>query len=126
MTINTHEILDQARLLIGSEKDWCQGTPAKNASGEVMPAIHPNAIQWCALGAIRRATHDKLGPESRIWLDIWDAMDKAAMEIDPATDAHSRPPMTTLNDTTNHETVMRAFNLARKYLPLKSAKETKL
>jgi hypothetical protein len=34
---------------------WCQGSPAEDAHGNKVAALHPGAVKWCALGAIQKA-----------------------------------------------------------------------
>lgn len=36
-------------------KGWCQGTSAKNASGEACNAIAKTATSWCLIGALQAA-----------------------------------------------------------------------
>jgi hypothetical protein len=33
---------------------WCQESPAKDAHGKKLEAFDPEAVQWCALGAIQK------------------------------------------------------------------------
>jgi hypothetical protein len=40
--------------LLHSPSAWCQGSPARNLQGAKVQAFDPNAVQWCALGAIQK------------------------------------------------------------------------
>jgi hypothetical protein len=45
----------KAHELLSSPETWCQESPAEDASGNKVPAFHPEAVKWCALGAIQKA-----------------------------------------------------------------------
>ncbi|MBV8174452.1 MAG: hypothetical protein JO151_07785 [Verrucomicrobia bacterium] len=45
----------KAHELLSSPEAWCQESPAEDACGNKVQALHPNAVRWCALGAIQRA-----------------------------------------------------------------------
>jgi hypothetical protein len=40
--------------LLSSPDTWCQESPAEDARGNRVPAFHPEAVKWCALGAIQK------------------------------------------------------------------------
>jgi hypothetical protein len=48
----TKDILVEARDLI--EKGWCQGDGARGATGKVVRPLDPDAVCFCAVGAIDR------------------------------------------------------------------------
>ena len=45
----------KAHELLSSPDTWCQESPAEDAQGNKVQALDPNAVKWCALGAIQRA-----------------------------------------------------------------------
>ena len=45
----------KAHELLNSPEAWCQGSPAEDACGNKVAAVNPDAVKWCALGAIQRA-----------------------------------------------------------------------
>lgn len=47
------EVLRKARGL--GERGWCQAADALNRAGDNCECYAPDAVQWCAYGAIRRA-----------------------------------------------------------------------
>lgn len=55
---DTAAILTKARDLISSPKNWTQGCPARAGDGTHVSYTSKNAKQFCAVGAIYRATHD--------------------------------------------------------------------
>lgn len=64
--ISTADVL--ARALAHVRAGWCRGTYAQNEHGEEVLETAPDAVAFCALGAIRRAA----------W-DAWDAEIGAAL-----------------------------------------------
>lgn len=46
-------ILRKARALV--KKGWCQGASARNSDGKPLHSDHPDAVSYCAMGAIRAA-----------------------------------------------------------------------
>jgi hypothetical protein len=43
----------KAHALLSPSEVWCQESPAKDALGHKFQAFDPNAVRWCALGAIQ-------------------------------------------------------------------------
>ena len=59
--MNAKEILVAARKLIEKEENWTKGGYARNSKGLlVADCTGPEAVCWCALGALRNVT--KTGP----------------------------------------------------------------
>jgi hypothetical protein len=52
--VTTKEVLIAARKLIEDPKHWTQGWFARNAAGEKVPVISPDACKFCAIGALDR------------------------------------------------------------------------
>jgi hypothetical protein len=44
----------KAHELLSSSDLWCQESPAKDAQGHKVEALHPKAVKWCALAAIQK------------------------------------------------------------------------
>ena len=44
----------KAHQLLNSPDIWCQESPAEDARGNRVPAFHPQAVKWCALGALQK------------------------------------------------------------------------
>lgn len=49
--VTLHETLKAMRELIKDEKNWCQGTGAKDARELPVDATSPDAVRWCIMGA---------------------------------------------------------------------------
>src|SRR5208283_1108887 len=47
--------LMKAHELLNSPEAWCRGSPAEDAQGNKVVAVHPKAVRWCALGAIQKS-----------------------------------------------------------------------
>jgi hypothetical protein len=48
------ETIMKAHQLLSSSAIWCQESPAEDARGNQVSAFHPQAVKWCALGALQR------------------------------------------------------------------------
>src|SRR5258708_38483276 len=44
----------KAHELLSSPHAWCQESPAEDEYGNKVPALHPDAVKWCALAAIQK------------------------------------------------------------------------
>src|SRR5258705_13264354 len=44
----------KAHELLSSSESWCQESPAKDARGNKVEALNPQAVKWCALAAIQK------------------------------------------------------------------------
>jgi hypothetical protein len=56
--MDTLEVLQQARALISDPARWTQDAPARNADGQRVEPFKPEAVCWCAWGALDRAVWD--------------------------------------------------------------------
>lgn len=54
--MNAAEILIAARAVIGEPKAWIKGMNARAADGIEVDSHDPNAVCFCALGAVNRVT----------------------------------------------------------------------
>lgn len=67
--IDVFDVLSEARNWI--DKGWCQGTAARQASGEVAGYDRPEAASWCIVGSIWKAIEELEVPQpSREGLEI--------------------------------------------------------
>lgn len=93
----TTALLREAADLISDRARWTQGCSAVSSRGDRVSVLSPDAVAWCASGAIRRLTDSPTdGGEALHFLD------RAAREF-------GQPSVMTLNDTSNHETVVLMF-----------------
>lgn len=80
MTDRVLEILEDAYHLLDDKRRWCQGALAEDASGKTVPSREPtNAVQWCAVGAIRHVT-----PISETFTALkaaWERLDRASYDL---------------------------------------------
>lgn len=84
-------------------KGWTKGVAARNAEGEQVATRSPKAVQWCAVGALDRATgtHRQAW---RIYAAAVDILDQAAAPWET---------IVTLNDRSHSvKPVLRAFDKA--------------
>lgn len=49
-----NELLIQARALIADPARWCRKALARDPKGKVCPPDSPEAVSWCALGAMAK------------------------------------------------------------------------
>lgn len=56
--MNTKELLVAARLLIEKPEHWTQGLFARDSEGYSAPSRSPEAVCFCAMGAVMRASGD--------------------------------------------------------------------
>jgi hypothetical protein len=76
------DILDDARALI--ERGWCQTRYGENAFGERVSSESPDAVRWCATGAIERVCifrARETGGYFQLWSDVTNALDKSIGEF---------------------------------------------
>jgi hypothetical protein len=61
----------KAHELLNSPETWCQESPAEDRQGNKLQALDPEAVKWCALGAIQ-----KVYPPSQ-WTEAMDHLLRA-------------------------------------------------
>ncbi len=49
------EVLHEARSVLVEPGSWTQGTYARNRFGRSVSSFEPDAVSWCAVGAVHRA-----------------------------------------------------------------------
>ena len=100
----TAALLRKAKALIDTPEKWCQGFLARNILGfDVLPG-NPDAVAFCARGALLfEAAGRPVGKCDKF-------LAQAARKIKVC--ASGSYPHVDLNNTTDHPTVMRMFDLA--------------
>jgi hypothetical protein len=99
------KVLTEAKTLIEDPSKWCQKAYARDAEGKATMATAPDACQWCSLGAAMWALNKSDLRESVNTEYLWTFLDKAA----PDYKYHFAD---TVNDRTDHPTVMAMFDRA--------------
>jgi hypothetical protein len=98
-----HQILQRARNLI--EAGWIQGGFAKDAKGNRVACTSPDAVCFCAVGALLRAAHEIAPSDHDVYL-------KAKQQIMNRITTIGEMNITTWNDHTSRDDVLRVFNQA--------------
>ena len=60
------EILRRARALL-ADGGWCQGAVARNKNGRLTISTLPEAVRWCAVGAIFAASPTEAAAKSAVF-----------------------------------------------------------
>lgn len=101
------EILESALARIRPVEQWTTGTLARNAQGQPVAPRDPGAVCWCAVGSLIKECNDR--GDSSFSLPLFELLHKAANEIRPSFEING---ITDLNDMTDHETVIEAYERA--------------
>lgn len=106
------EKLDRLKIahdLISDPDKWIQGQYGRTADGEVRFGDAPKVCAWCSIGAIQYAAGDHEYGEALL-KDCWDgAAQRAGMTI-------SGLGLLDLNDSLDHEGIMKVWNKVIKQL----------
>jgi len=105
------QLLIEAKELIKDPEDWTKGEYARNAAGVKVADSHPNACQWCTVGALWRASGFLQGDpvlDSQKGNLVNDACGLLLQAIGRKRDLS---PWNDLPETT-HQDVMNAYNKA--------------
>ena len=109
-----HDLLVEARTLIGRPEAWTQGAAARDADGEPVGVEHEDAVSWCATGALNCAMY-RHAESLEVPPPLQQARERAgklltgtvrALTLGHYTEA------TTYNDQTNHGCIVHAFDIA--------------
>lgn len=98
------EILIKARALIEKPENWTQGHLARDNTGFPVDEMSEDAVCFCSLGATTKAA----GSHSPAMCSADAYLDLAATEIMQS----AMGSVESLNDNTDHPTVLRMFDLA--------------
>jgi hypothetical protein len=104
---SAREILTSARALIRRPECWTRGALARDAHGGPVGATAPAAVQWCAVGAVLRAS------ETAPYAAVEHAIHALAMAAHGDSDAEWIT-VSVYNDShgTSHADVLRLFDRA--------------
>lgn len=102
------EDLIAARALIATPETWCKLAVARNATGGLELARSKDACKWCATGALARACGRSIAEIRVMRAERELVFSAAALGIGE----DNRRNLPYLNDTNNHETIMRIFDHA--------------
>lgn len=108
-------VLRHAKGLILKEGDWCQGELAERADGVPLSVEDPDAVCFCAMGAILRAYYDlKMGRNLMGVLGAkeHDAMEKASRR---SPEYEGQKGFIFVNDQGTHQDVLSMFDRAIHY-----------
>lgn len=97
--MNVVQILKEARALISDEKNWTQGAYARDTIGREVRVLGPEAMCFCALGAL-----EKIMLGGAMWSASYMLMKKEAGDDCLA--------VSDFNDTHNHAEVLALFDRA--------------
>lgn len=97
----TAEMLRAARALIDTPEKWTQRQFAKDAAGHTIDFVNPDAVCFCACGALRRLH----GINGRVERVLADAMSSPSGEV-------AAVRIVNFNDTHTHAEVLAAFDRA--------------
>ena len=104
------EILTQARHLIADRARWTRFAPARDPQGRRCSAIEPDAVRYCAYGALLKCAKDLVADKAR------------AKELAQAAESVLSPKerISSINDRKGHRSVLTHFDqaLARHRFPL--------
>jgi len=113
------DVLSAARDLIADQAHWTRGDWAENSeSGSLRGAMHPDACMFCALGAVGRAMsydvndvmpigeYPKVFAEATKQLSRFINGKKTRVPEDPVW------AVTQFNDSSEHEDVLKLFDMA--------------
>jgi hypothetical protein len=96
------DTLRAAKALIEKPENWHVGYYAKTPGGDDTWGDLPQACKWCALGALQKVSGDPYFPIGR----------RDHVTLEAAARKLGYDCASLLNDTTDHATVMRMFDLA--------------
>ena len=120
------DVLVRAKEIISDPARWTTGEYAKDVTGLPTAAIDADAVQWCAIGSLRRAAHDlfleqdrdlhdkrKQREKKRSWTGALNRaiakLNQSASEAAPGSGKHST---TAFNDSKGrtHQEVLTLFD----------------
>lgn len=97
-------LLQQARELITDPAHWTQEVFARNALGKSVMGDEPDAVCWCADGALHKI-RGGAGHHSDAYFDAYNALNKEVEKL-----GHSQ--VESFNDKTTHAEVLGVFDRA--------------
>lgn len=98
--MNKLELLKAARNLISEPEHWTQGVEARDKDGKVIISTSPEAVKWCAYGAIWKFHEENEGVQIQ------------AEELLRSCIPDGCPSLLKLNDCHTHEEVLAVYDRA--------------
>ena len=113
-TPTPRELLVAARAIIARPEAWTQGTGARDAAGEPIGVEHPDAVSWCATGALDCAMY-RHADSLEVPLPLHRACERAGAillnSVRSLTLGHYTE-ISTYNDATNHGCIVHTIDIA--------------
>jgi hypothetical protein len=81
MSKSAKQILEEAHAIVKDPKRWTQGALAEDSDGDLVSALSPEAVRFCALGAIQRAAGNEGSASQKVQNLLHDACDRAGLGI---------------------------------------------
>lgn len=110
------DFLVATRDVIADPEHWTQGTWARDADGESVDAFSPDAVRWCAVGAMEKVerTIGKVDPDSELsgfilWGKSRKYLRKTVSELNIEKVGSS---IHMYNDSHSHDDVLRVLDQA--------------
>jgi hypothetical protein len=105
------DVLKQAKKIISDPAHWTQRSFARNKDGKVAVVASSDAISFCALGAMRRASYE-LGYPLPAGHFLYEAPMTAIKLLEQAALNLYRTPISNVNDNFGYKEVMKCFDRA--------------
>lgn len=109
-TTNVPALLRAARARIADEAHFTTGVFARDRSNHPVTYISPDAIRWCAFGAIAREVFEQRG--AALDLRIPDTMRRLICEAGDSLYPQAGNMVPNLNDHYGHAAVLACYDLA--------------
>ena len=101
-----HHIIARAVELISDESRWTGGAMARDARRRSCPVHAPEAVRFCAIGALARAAFELLGPPSNP--DLVDQLEAMVL----AANGLEQTNLACINDRQGREAILELFRKA--------------
>jgi hypothetical protein len=102
--MNAKEVLVAAKNLLSDPSNWTKGAMARTISDVDVNFYAKNASCWCALGAVNKILFDANEEKNKL----------AFKYLSDAASTFGYRYISDLNDQTDHDTVMKLFDVAIK------------
>lgn len=96
--MNVKQLLGEAFRLIETEQRWCRGAVAKTATGLHCLSRDLDAVQFCSLGALKRAQHN-------LNIDDGETFGEAVILLETKISPDRSISLIDFNDHNDYETV---------------------
>lgn len=111
---NARDFLVASRNVIADPEHWTQGMWACDSDGESVDSCSPDAVRWCAVGAMEKVDSHHEFFDFRIWRKAQKELVETMRRLDreEGNECESGSSIQDYNDTYSHAEVLRAFDLA--------------